>query len=227
MTYSKTEEYEDEYFTGLIDQIIADSSIKYPPQLLDHEIEHMIEHFESDLSRQGLEVNTYFKMIGKDKDQFIDEEIRPSAIKRLKRSLVIEQLAHDEEIKLGEEDYNIAINDALQTLQSMPQPKKSKQKIDKDTVNSLTMNALNRRMNQVVLTRLKAIGTGEAAAELVEKAAEAAIEPAEIETTEAAPKKAAKPRKPKAPWKRLKMVPVNLRQKSSPTSQAKGCRRRN
>lgn len=193
LTYSKTEEYENEYFTGLIDQIIADSSIKYPPHLLEHEIEHMIEHLESDLSRQGLEMDTYFKMIGKEKDKFIDEEIRPSAIKRLERSLVIEQIARDEEIKLGEEDYNLAINETMQALQSMPQPKKSKQKIDKDTINSMTMNALNRRMNQIVLNRLKAIGTGEA-----EKAAEVVAEPDEKETVEATPKKAVKPRKPKA-----------------------------
>lgn len=205
MQASKLEDYENTYFTDLIDQIVAVSTIKYPPQVVEHEVEHMLEHLSEDLSRQGMEMATYFKMIGKDKDAFVAEEVRPSAVKRLERSLIIEQIARDEDMKLEEADYNMAINETIQALSAMPQEgKKGKPKFDQNTINNMTMNVLNRRMNQMVLERIKAIGTGEAdkVAE-TPAAAEETVTEAPVEETAAAEvkapaKKPAKPRKKKA-----------------------------
>ncbi len=203
MGQSKKDEYDDSYYTSVIDDIITGSTIKYAPQMVDHEVEHMLEHLSEDLGRQGMEMNTYFKMIGKDKDAFVAEEVRPSAIKRLERSLIIEQISRDEELKLAESDYNLAISETIQAMQSMPQQgKKGKPKFDQNIINNMTMNSLNRRMNQMVLERIKAIGTGEAEKAAAEQpvvetvaAAETTEEPAEVK---APAKKTAKPRKKKA-----------------------------
>lgn len=158
---NRQEETEDQYYLKLMDLVIEKSSFKYPPQVLDHEVEHMLEHLKEDLNRQGMEMEAYLKMINKDQDTFIAEEVLPSARKRLERSLVMEKLAKLEEIKLTEKEYNEAISQTAAQLESMPQSKKGKNAVSREVINSMTMNALNQSYNRLVLERIKAIATGQ------------------------------------------------------------------
>ena len=156
---SKRNEAEDKYFTELIDKVVEGATIKYPPQMLEHEIEHTLLHFKEDLASQGLEYNAYLKMIGKDERTLIEEEIRPATRKRIERSLVMEEIARVENIQLEQSDYDEAISNTISQIQAQPQPRKAKERISSDLVNSLTMNELSRKLNQKVLERMKAIAT--------------------------------------------------------------------
>ena len=49
MEISKKNEYDQEFFNGLLDEIIAISTIKYPPQALDEEIGIVMDLIENDL----------------------------------------------------------------------------------------------------------------------------------------------------------------------------------
>ncbi len=189
---NKKNEYEDTFFSSLIDKVVADATIKYPPQSLDHETEHMLEHLKEDVARQGIELEAYFKMIDKDRDTYIEEEVKPAAKKRLERSLVMEKLAQAENVKLEENDYQEAVNETIQALQTLPQPKNKKDRLNQNMVDSMTMNVLNRKFNTLVLDRLKAIATGEAvlaeqAQALAEKVAETTEADAESATSETQP----------------------------------------
>ena len=159
---TKKENTDEEYFSELIEKVVAGATIKYPPQVLDHEVEHMLEHLKEDLSRQGLEMDAYLKMIQKDPETFLEEEVRPAARKRLERSLVIEQLGVAENIKLEESDYNQVAATTMETLRSMPQPKSKKKGVSEQVLNNITMNAMVRTLNQRILDRMKAIATGQA-----------------------------------------------------------------
>ncbi len=190
---AKKDETDDAYYTSLIDKVIEGATIKYPPQVLEHEVEHMMEHVKEDVGRQGMELDAYFKMIDKDREKYIEEEIRPAARRRLARSLVMDELAKVEEVKLEEDDYNQAITATVSQLQSQPKPRKTKEKVNPDLVNNMTMNELSRKFNIKVLERMKAIATGHGddAAQPTE-----AETPAEGEAAKA--KKPAAPRKPRA-----------------------------
>ncbi len=39
----RKDEYDDEYYVELIDKIKAGATIKYPPQVVEHEAEHVLE----------------------------------------------------------------------------------------------------------------------------------------------------------------------------------------
>ena len=189
---AKKDETDDAYYTSLIDKVIEGATIKYPPQVLEHEVEHMMEHVKEDVGRQGMELDAYFKMIDKDREKYIEEEIRPAARRRLARSLVMDELAKVEEVKLEEDDYNQAITATVSQLQSQPKPRKTKEKVNPDLVNNMTMNELSRKFNIKVLERMKVIATGHG---------EDATPPADGDTPcegEAAQaKKPAAPRKPR------------------------------
>ncbi len=159
---SKKEAADDKFFIELLDQLVEQAEIKYPSSVLDHEVEHLLEHLKEDLSRQGLDLETYFKIIGTDREKYIEEKARPAARKRLERALVIEEVGRAENIQLGKEDYDEAISATISQLQSMPAPQKRKERISKDLINSAAASALSQKYNQLILERLKQIATGQA-----------------------------------------------------------------
>jgi trigger factor len=159
---AKKEAADDKFFIELLDKLVAESEIKYPSQVLEHEVEHLLEHLKEDLARQGLELETYFKIIGTDREKYIEEQARPAARKRLERALVIEEVGRVENIQLAKEDYDKAISATISQLQSMPAPQKRKERISRDLVNSAAASALTQRYNQLILERLKRIATGQA-----------------------------------------------------------------
>lgn len=109
-------EYDDTYYLSLVDQIRDISTIKYPPQMLKEEIERILHRVEMDLKRQNLDLDTYLKIRKMDRDGFIADEIEPTAILRLERSLVMDQLAKDEEIKLNNEDIQNSVEQIIHEL---------------------------------------------------------------------------------------------------------------
>ncbi len=48
------EKYDDEYFNGLLDDIAKQTKMIYPPQMLEHEQEHVLEDIKSRLAKQNL-----------------------------------------------------------------------------------------------------------------------------------------------------------------------------
>lgn len=175
---SKKEAADDKFFIELLDKLVEQAQIKYPSSTLDHEVEHLLEHLKEDLARQGLEMETYFKIIGTDRDTYIEEKARPAARKRLERALVIEEVGRAENIQLGKADYDEAISATISQLQSLPAPQKRKERISKDVINSAAASALSQKYNQLILERLKLIATGQADQAEVQASATPEEEPA-------------------------------------------------
>lgn len=180
----KRNEYERTYFNELVDQVISESTIKYPPQMLEEEEHQVLHSIEDDLSQQRMDLDTYLKMIETEKDAFIEKQVRPTAIRRLQRSLVLDQIARDEKISLEEGELQSAFNEAFQELQSTTDIQKMQKKISSERLSELlTYEAASRALNRRVMRRLKSIATGEA-----EPAPEGEAEPgAETTGDEAAP----------------------------------------
>jgi len=155
-------EYERKYFDELISKISKDAYVKYPPQALDDEIEHVLNSIRNDLASQKMDLETYLKTIKKDKDTFIQEDAKPVAVKRLEESLIFEEIAHMENIQLDEKELNSAFSQTIQELQVTSDFQKMQRKLSpRKLSNAIAMQAANRLMSNHVLDRLKAIATGE------------------------------------------------------------------
>jgi trigger factor len=156
-------EYENKYLTELVDQIRSVSTIKYPPQALAEESEQVLHSIQHDLEDRRMDLQTYLKAINKEKDQFIEDEVKPIARQRLERSLVMDELARAEEIKLDFAMLEQETNATMEALKQDPEfQKASKGKNSQNLARNITMEAANRVMNRQVMQRLKAIATGEA-----------------------------------------------------------------
>jgi trigger factor len=200
-TRSKAE-YEDKYYLDLIDQVKAGATIKYPPQVIEHEAEHVVDDLRQRLTQQGLDLDTYFKMRETSLETFMEEEARPVAVRRLERSLILDQLAHEEKVEVDEGSLQSEFGMTLNELQNqglnlgdMRGGKRSQQQV----AEAIAMESASRLITRRTLERIKAIATGEykpEEAEAAEQPQEASAEGSPAETAEEKPEAKKKARKP-------------------------------
>jgi len=166
LTNQSKADYEDGYFEKVFELIKAQASIKYPPQLVSHESEHVLEDLNRRLADQKMEFDAYLKMRNTDKDKFIEEEVKPVAIRRLERALIMDQVALDEKIEVSEETLNQSFQQTWADLQWNEDFQKynKKNKPSNKFMESVAMESANRAMVKQTLARLKAIVTGEISA---------------------------------------------------------------
>ena len=157
-------DYDDKYFTELFDLIKVGATIKYPPQVLEHESEHVLDELKRRLSDQHLDLDTYLKMQQTDMDKFLAEEVRPTAVRRLERSLLIEEITRQEKIELDqtklEEAFHQNWNSLSSTDEKFAKLTKGGSRASKELVDAVVVDTANRMMVSRVLDRLKAIATG-------------------------------------------------------------------
>ncbi len=158
-------DYDNVYFNNLIEELKKGATIKYPPQVLKHEIEHETKDFEARLAEQNLDLEAYLKMRELDKEKFIAEEARPAAVSRLERSLILEELARVEKIKLSEEQLEAATQQTWAEMQGSAVVQKAmagKSQPSKQMMEAITMESASRAITRQTLERLKEIALGQA-----------------------------------------------------------------
>jgi len=217
-TQSKAD-YDDDYFNQVMEKIKAGASIKYPPQVVDHEVEHVMEDLKSRLAGQGLDMAAYLKSREMDEEKFVAEEARPIAVKRLERSLVMDEIAKLEKIEVTQDLLQSSFQETWGEYQgdaNFQKMMRGKNQPPKQVMNAVAMESANRAFVQLTLNRLKDIATGqapelegEAKAEKATPKKAAAKKPAGSKSAKPAaaakPKKttsAAKPAASKAPAKK-------------------------
>lgn len=197
-------EYDQEYFNDLLEEMLKIATVKYPPQVLEHEMEHVVENVTHDLEHQKMELDVYLKTIKKEKEEWLESDVKPAARKRLERMLLLQELSKLENVQVEKEELQAEITTMLTEIQDGSDAKQiEKQLRNKKVANALTMEAASRVMDRKVYLRLKEIATGMAA----EKEAEAkpAAKKAVTKTgktaekdAEAGAEKPAKPKKAKS-----------------------------
>jgi trigger factor len=223
-TQSKAE-YDDEYFVKLMEKIKEGAKIGYPPQVVDHEVEHVMEDLKSRLSGQSLDMAAYLKSRQMNEEKFVAEEARPIAVKRLERSLIMDEIAKAEKIEVSKEVLQSTFQQTWGEYQGDADFKKQlkgKSQPPKQLMNAVAMESANRAYVQLTLNRLKDIAIGQApelakAEEIPSKKATAkkasSKKTAKEKTSAPKAKKAASERKPAAGPKKATAVKASPKAK--------------
>jgi len=180
------ENYEREYYNAVMTEITEKSSMNYPPQMLEHEEEHVVEDIKSRLENQNLDFETYLKLRDTDETTFITEEVKPIAKLRLERSLISDALVDAEGLKLNQELFTEQINEVMSAVfQSGRVEALQKEMGDDGFSRMISMEGVTRTINLQLRNRLKLIGTGQPIPEEVEEeVAETTDEEETIESVE-------------------------------------------
>lgn len=156
------DEYERQYFNEIINEIIENTEMSYPPQMLEHEEEHVLEDIKDRIDKQNLVFETYLKLRNTDEEKFIEEEVRPVAKQRLERSLVVDALIEAEGLKLDQEMLKEQINEVMSEVFYSGDVESIQKQMGKEEFSrAISMEGVSRTMNTQLQDRLKLIATGQ------------------------------------------------------------------
>jgi trigger factor len=101
---------EAEYLDTILEAMIEDAvKIEYPPQAIDREADVVMNQMERNLASTGLPLDNYLQMVGKTRDMY-RREMRPTAEERLRKRLVLTQVAREEGIQADPEEIEAEID---------------------------------------------------------------------------------------------------------------------
>lgn len=113
-----------------VQKIIDASKMDIPDPMVDMQCESMIQEFESRISQQGLTLEQYMQFSGSNIEKMKDQ-VRPEAVQRIQSSLVLEQIAKEENIEVSQEEIDGQI-EKLAATYGMPGEKMKEFLSDED-----------------------------------------------------------------------------------------------
>ena len=133
------EEYDDSYNDKIMKELLKDTTVKYPPQMLEREIDLFIHQLEDRLAQQKLDMETYLKMRKIDAATLRDET-KPLAEERLKRTLILLEISKAENIKVENAELESESMRTLDELGRMMPPDKAKKTLTNEFVRGMIGN---------------------------------------------------------------------------------------
>ena len=148
-------DYDDRVVTSAVDQ----STIKFPPQMLENEIREVLHQLEQRLKTQNLDLETYRKTRGLD-EEGLKEEAKPVAESRVKRSLVLLEIAEAENIQVEKEELQAETERTLEAMTRFMPESELRKLSSQELYPGLVGNILaDMRINRT-LERLRDIASG-------------------------------------------------------------------
>lgn len=90
-----------------------------PELLVEHEAKVMMDELEQAVTREGGKFEDYLSALGKTRDQ-LTLDLLPEAVKRVKISLLVRQLAEEEKIKVSSQEVENYVQEMKQFYQAQP-----------------------------------------------------------------------------------------------------------
>ncbi len=103
LEHQRKETYDSGYDDRILSELIEQSTLKYPPQMLEEEIKVVMKGLERRLLDQNIDMETYLLTQGMEEEN-LRSEAEPVAESRLKQSLVLFKIASEEDIQLDKEE---------------------------------------------------------------------------------------------------------------------------
>lgn len=140
--------YDEEYEENLLEDIVSGAEIKFPPAMLENEVETLIHNLEHRLEDQQATLEEY--LLAREMDEgALREEMRPVAETRLSRRLALYELAKAEGIEVTPEELQQEATRAISEMSRGMSKEEAKQLSDQRVVS----NILNSIASEMILDR--------------------------------------------------------------------------
>jgi trigger factor len=151
---------ERDYGESLLDLVLEGATVKFPPQMVEHEQEHMLDDLNQELARQGLTMDIYLKSREIDLDGLKDE-MREQAVRRIERGLVLAEIARSEGIQVPENVVEDRLEETVASIKEAFSPQDSRRLTTEAILQGLADRITSDEMVNLTLKRLIQIGRGE------------------------------------------------------------------
>lgn len=177
----------EEYARSAVDIMVAGAAVKFPPYLLERELDDMVNDLDRRLREQNLTLEDY-KKIRDLTDEKIREDLEPHARERLRRTLALAKVIELERLTVDEREVNTRI-EIMSTLLGKEADRYRKLMRDDRARRSVRYDLLSERAVQ----RVVAIAKGENPPLEIVQEAQSVEEAAATPAAEPAPEAAAEP----------------------------------
>lgn len=96
-------EEENTYINQILEAVLEDAEVKFPPQMLDSEIEGEVRELEARLKSQGMDLEMYLGIQDME-EEGLREQIKPNAEKRIIQGLLIGKISEAEDLDINPEE---------------------------------------------------------------------------------------------------------------------------
>lgn len=93
----------------IVEKVAETTTIDIPTVMIDEETEHQLSHRKEDMQRQGITWEQFLMFSGQD-EEAMKEELRPEAERRLRNTMILQEIARLENIEVSDEDIDNEIN---------------------------------------------------------------------------------------------------------------------
>jgi trigger factor len=150
------EEREEEYADKVIDQMLTGASVKYPPALLEEEIDEEVKSLERRLQRRGMALEVYLRTIPEGM-QGLRKEMEPDVRKKLARRLFLSEMVQQEKLEPSHDEVEEQVAVYRRAFREEgTAPKGSNASFD-DALRNLSINDVLARL---IVRRVVQIGRG-------------------------------------------------------------------
>ena len=108
MNERKAEEAKNDLENQLIEQVIDNMECEVPQCMFDKRADEMVQDYAYRLQMQGIDLDTYLKYLGQDKDAF-KATFKDGAEKQVKASIALEAIVEAEKLEATEEEIDAEI----------------------------------------------------------------------------------------------------------------------
>ncbi|HUN22628.1 MAG TPA: trigger factor [Anaerolineales bacterium] len=148
-------EFQNKVFQAMRDQ----AKIVYSSLLVDHEIEHQLEHFDERLKSSRLSREDYYRMTGKNEEEH-HNELREQAENTVKSNAVVDSFVKAEKISIDDAELLESYGTRLRGMGIDISDVEAEGFRSREILNYFATDLLNQKLNE----RLLAIGSGKAPA---------------------------------------------------------------
>lgn len=111
LTAQKEREAVEKLKDSLVNQLIEVSKVPTPEILIADQAKYIEQDFERNLMYQGLSIDQYLETQGfKDKEDWLEKEVKQTAIKRVKAGLVLAELSKAEKIEATNDELDAHVD---------------------------------------------------------------------------------------------------------------------
>ncbi|NBD35220.1 MAG: trigger factor [Chloroflexi bacterium] len=167
----KREQGQREYRESLVDLLVEQAEVRYPPAMLEDEIDDLVENTERNVQQQAqISLEDLLNMQGQSMEEF-REGMRPQAEARLVRGLVMTKFAQQEGLSVDDDELVREFSETFGQFEDFSQDEMLGAELDSQFARMIRNSLVGKK----AMDRLEAIGKGEAtfSADAAEEADEA------------------------------------------------------
>ena len=108
----KTSEARTSVVNAIINSIAENAEVDPPSVMVDEEVEHQLNQLKQSLGQSGTPYEAYLRAQGKSEDE-VKQDLRPDAERRLRNSLLLQEIARREKVEVTDEDIDTELDRML------------------------------------------------------------------------------------------------------------------